>query len=204
MNPDTITTDNTTYADANTEAVMKDRGIELLCQENWSLVEERDSSWMENRTLLLDKGRLVACQESLLQENSDLKERILKMNPDTIAADNTAYADANANTVMKDREMALLCKENRSLVEERDSSRMENRTLLLDNAKLLAHQESLFQENADLEECLQLAKRASSKRMQTSKDVSSSPSMRAIYIIKYEISKTAILRCILLHRLDCI
>jgi hypothetical protein len=81
---------------------------------------------------------------------------------------------------------------------------MENRTLLLDNAKLLARQESLLQENADLKVCLQLAKRASSKKMQTSKNASSSPSMRATYIVKYEIIKTAILQCILLRRLDCI
>jgi hypothetical protein len=125
------------------------------------------------------------------------------MNPDTIDADNPAYANANVNAIMKDRKMALLCKENWSLIEERDSSLMENRTLLLDNAKLVARQESLLQENADLKERLQLAKRASSKKMKTSKNASSSPSMRATYIIKYEISKTAILRCILC-RLDCI
>ena len=107
------------------------------------------------------------------------------MNPDTIAADNATYANADADAVMKDREMALLCKENWSLVEEHDSSWMENRTLLMDNAELVARQESLLQENADLKE-------------------SSSPSMRATYIIKYEISKTEILRCILLRRLDCI
>jgi hypothetical protein len=183
---------------------MKDREIKLLCQENWSLVEERGSSWMENRTLLLDKGEVVARQESLLQENADLKEQIIKMNPDTIAADNAACADANANAIMKDREMALLCKENWSLVEESDSSWMENRTLLLDNAELVACQESLLQENADLKERLQLAKRASSKKMQTSKNASSSPSMCATYIIKYEISKTKILRFILLRWLDCI
>jgi hypothetical protein len=204
MNPDTIAADNDANADADANAVMKDREIKLLCQENRSLVEERDSSWMENRSLLLDKGELVARQESLLQENADLKERIIKMNPDTIAADNAAYANANANAVMKDREMALLCKENRSLVEERDSSWMENRTLLLDNAELVARQESLLQENADLKERLQLAKRASSKKMQTSKNAFSSPSMGAAYIIKYEISKTGILRCILLRQLDCI
>jgi hypothetical protein len=101
---------------------MKDKEIKLLCQENRSLVEERNSSWMENRTLLLDEGNLVARQESLLQENADLKERIIKMNPDTITADNAAYANADANAIMKDREMTLLCKENWSLVEERDSS----------------------------------------------------------------------------------
>jgi hypothetical protein len=52
---------------------MKDREMALLCKENWSLVEEHDSSWMENRTLLLDNAELVARQESLLQENADLK-----------------------------------------------------------------------------------------------------------------------------------
>ena len=41
----------------------------------------------------------------LFQENADLKERIIKMNPDTIAADNAAYADADADAVMKDREI---------------------------------------------------------------------------------------------------
>jgi hypothetical protein len=121
-----------------------------------------------------------------------------------VSADNAAYADANADAVMKDRGMALLCKENRSLIEERDSSWMENRTLLLDNAELVARQESLLQENADLKERLQPAKRASPKKMQTSKNASSSPSMHATYIIKYEISKTAILQCIILCQLDCI
>ncbi len=47
---------------------------------------------------------------------------IIKMNPDTIAADNATYANADADTVMKDREIKLLCQENWSLVEERDSS----------------------------------------------------------------------------------
>jgi hypothetical protein len=44
MNPDTIAADNATYANADADTVMKDREIKLLCQENWSLVEERDSS----------------------------------------------------------------------------------------------------------------------------------------------------------------
>jgi len=122
------------------DTVRKDREIALLRKENICLIEERRKFFFPSDDDVM-KDRKIAL---LIKENRclvDERDRLF------LASD---------DDVMKERKIALLIKENESLIAERDSSWMDNRTLLLDKAELVARQESLLQENAELKERLQL------------------------------------------------
>jgi hypothetical protein len=99
--------------------VMKDRKIAVLMKENGRLVEERDSSWKEKATLLLDKAELVACRDSLLQENAELKE-VLQL---TIDARNEVGDMTIAVATECRRVTDLLIEERDDALRERDEAR---------------------------------------------------------------------------------